>query len=537
MRKLLAAIVLATALLSCTNVNESIGGNFIATNLKYDFFTAEFDLDEVWMKPVDSLSGYSSRRINFGAVRDDNYGLFKRGCALTLVPVLREFDFGTDPVFRRFKFQAESDSVSIGDESEGSILQNVNVYALEESLLSNRFYSRTAPKYGEKRITKGVPVVNGTDSLVFDFTEEFGKKYLSITSEDLKDFEEYNKKFPGIYITTDDPAGNGGRFNMFKMNITDSYNGTIYRTDNYAVLYFSGIYNGERRDSSLMFYFSPPEFQNLDSLINLKVQPEQYVFNVDSHESDYLAGKADDKVYIEGGSGLKPVIPADEIRRLVNPEIISKGGDPTTALISKATIVLPFEFPEDYKSMYLFPRILSPSVKITRDSSVVFAGLTDASVSTENQGDINRSLCNFAPDVTHHVQQIIRKVDDPDISDYDIWMLIMRYESTTTTNAEASEMADFYQQMAYYSYYNQLYGGGYGGYGGMYGYGGYGGYGYGYNNYYNYMMMAQYANASASKTTTSTELDKDHYYNCHLNGPGAAGNKPKLKITFALPRE
>ena len=139
--------------------------------------------------------------------------------------------------------------------------------------------------------------------------------------------------------------------------------------------------------------------------------------------------------------------------------------------------------------------------------------------------------------MTHHVQQIIRKVDDPDISDYDIWMLIMRYESTTTTNAEASEMADFYQQMAYYSYYNQLYGGGYGGYGGMYGYGGYGGYGYGYNNYYNYMMMAQYANASASKTTTSTELDKDHYYNCHLNGPGAAGNKPKLKITFALPRE
>ena len=124
MRKLLAAIVLATALLSCTNVNESIGGNFIATNLKYDFFTAEFDLDEVWMKPVDSLSGYSSRRINFGAVRDDNYGLFKRGCALTLVPVLREFDFGTDPVFRRFKFQAESDSVSIGDESEGTRLNS-----------------------------------------------------------------------------------------------------------------------------------------------------------------------------------------------------------------------------------------------------------------------------------------------------------------------------------------------------------------------------------------------------------------------------
>ena len=251
MRKLLAAIVLATALLSCTNVNESVGGNFIATNLKYDFYTAEFDLDEVWMKPVDSLSGFSSRRINFGAVRDDEYGLFKRGSAIILVPVLRDFDFGTDPIFRRFKFQAENDTVSVSDVSQGTILQNVNVFALEEPVLGTRDYSRIAPKHGDKRITKGVPVVNGSDSLTFDFTEEFGKKYLEITSEDLKDFDKYRSKFPGIFITTDEPSGNGGRFNMFKMNITDVYSGTIYRTDNYAVLYYSGIYNGEVYDAAL----------------------------------------------------------------------------------------------------------------------------------------------------------------------------------------------------------------------------------------------------------------------------------------------
>ena len=34
MKKLLAAIVLAAALLSCTNVNELIGSDFIATNQK-----------------------------------------------------------------------------------------------------------------------------------------------------------------------------------------------------------------------------------------------------------------------------------------------------------------------------------------------------------------------------------------------------------------------------------------------------------------------------------------------------------------------
>ena len=38
------------------------------------------------------------------------------------------------------------------------------------------------------------------------------------------------------------------------------------RTNNYALLlYYSGEYDGERRDSVLMFYFSPLKFQDLDS--------------------------------------------------------------------------------------------------------------------------------------------------------------------------------------------------------------------------------------------------------------------------------
>ena len=44
----------------------------------------------------------------------------------------------------------------------------------------------------------------------------------------------------------------------------------ITRTDNYAILYFNGEFDGERRDSSLMFYFSPIEMQDLDSLISAK---------------------------------------------------------------------------------------------------------------------------------------------------------------------------------------------------------------------------------------------------------------------------
>lgn len=540
MRKFPAIIALAAGLASCVGVDQNLGGDFIPNDQKYDFHTAEFNLDEVWMKSIDSLTAYSSRRITIGSIRDETFGLFNRGSVVTLVPVLDSVDFGKNPVFSRFKFKAAADTISVADENQTNILQNINIYALTEPLGTNEYFSRAKIKHGDKRISKGVPVTNGKDSLSFEFTEEYGKQYLSMTQDDLKDLKTYTKKFPGIYLCTDEPSGNGGRFDMYELDILEAVTSTsgtyIQRKDNYAILYYNSEFDGERKDTSLMFYFSPVEMQDLDSLINVKSLPSQYVFNVDSHESDHLIGKAGDKIYIEGGSGLKPVVPAAEIQRLVTKEIISKGGDPATALISKATIEMPFDFPEDYTTIFRYPKVLSPTIKISTDTTVTFAGLTDASAADENQGDINRSLCNYAPDITHHVQQIIRKdSDDKVLPNYDIWFLIMWYEKTTTTNAEAEEMANYYQQLAYYSYMNQIYGGyGYGSYG--YGYGGYSGYGY-YNNYYNYSTMAQYAYSSATTTTSDTELDKDRYYRAVLRGPEAEGNKPKLKVTFAIPKK
>ena len=92
MKKILAAFVLTAALISCTNVNEGVGGEFIPTDQKYDFYSAEFPLEDIQIKVVDSLSGYSSRHINFGAIRDETFGLVRRGCAVTLVPCVDYVD-------------------------------------------------------------------------------------------------------------------------------------------------------------------------------------------------------------------------------------------------------------------------------------------------------------------------------------------------------------------------------------------------------------------------------------------------------------
>jgi hypothetical protein len=527
MKKILFAAVVLSCALSCTNVDKSLAGDFIATNEKYDVYEAEFDLSEIYSLPVDSLSAYSSRRMNIGSIRDESYGLFKRGCAVTLVPVLDSIDFGTNPVFERMRFQVGLDSVSVEDKSQLNILQYVNVYPLTKALDSTSYASRSQIEYSKTRISKDIPVLNGSDSLIFYFTEDYGKQYLNMTNDDLQDFDEYQQKFPGIYITTNDPAGNGGRFNMFDFSILEYQNGYATRTDNYAVLYFNAEFNGERRDTLLMFYFSPIDFQDLDSLINANSLPSQYVLNLDSHETDDMGGLADDKIYVEGGSGLKPVILADEIKSLVTNDIQKNGGDPNTTIITKATIVMPFDFPDDYTTMFRFPAELSPTVRISRNGSVTFAGLTDASVSTEDQGTLNRSLCEYAPDITHHVQEIIRTTDTTNLDNYNIWLLNMSQEATTSTNSQAQELSDYYSQMAYYAYYNEMYGG--------YSYGNY----YNnYSNYYNYWLMAQYASQSASTTSYSYELDKDRYYRAILRGPNSTtGPTPKLKVSYAIPKE
>ena len=158
---------------------------------------------------------------------------------------------------------------------------------------------------------------------------------------------------------------------------------------------------------------------------------------------------------------------------------------------------------------------------------------------------------NYAPDISHHVQEILRLDRNAEdfnkkIENYDIWMLIMYSENATSESTTGYN--EYQQNLLYNSYYNNMmydpygygYGyGGYGGYGGYYGgYGGYGGYGYG-SNYYNYMMMAAYASGysgSSDSGSYTVELDKDRFYNGTLNGPSAAGARPQFKVTFSAPK-
>lgn len=346
-------------------------------------------------------------------------------------------------------------------------------------------------------------------------------------------------KLPGILVKTDDPVGDGGRINLFSISCLSVSSGYYYRNRNEALLTINAEYDGVRKDTTFLLLPGEMEWVNENTYISDNDKFYQYAFNSTIHSTKPMTGlisEHDNKIYVEGGGGLKPVISAAEIRRKLSEKVSALGRDPEDIIINKASLILPFEAPE-YTRFDVFPSILSPTCMLENtNGSFTFAGLTDASISTENQGDLNRSTCVYAPDISFHVQEILKLTNEEKLPSYDVWLL--NVHSETETNASGSIYdSDYYRQLMYASYYNSLYGDGYG-YGG-YGYG-YGGYGYNsYSNYYSYMMLAQmYANSSSSSDyTTTTELDKDRYYQAVLNGVSEdLLASPRLKVILSVPK-
>lgn len=558
----LAASILAVtgSALSCVEINEELGKEYIPVRHQYDVYTDTIYLHDIRQEKPDKLSGYSSSRITIGAVRDES-GFTTRSSAFPLIPTGADMDFGENPVCTQFHFTAVRDTLSWPDENQAHIIQNINVYKLTEPIGEDDGYmvSQDKLKIGERV----APVVTyfGQDSLSFNFNTSFGQEYIDALTAMMKDpkkegldsVSNYVKKLPGIYITADTPSTEGGRINMFELALgieKDSY----YVYGNYAELKFRSKYgNRENVDTSFLFFFGAQDMQVYEDAESEYVTPArtaQYALNLSHSENNLIAAgqTASERIYVEGGDGVKPVISSKEIKESLTELFTGEGINPADVIIHKASVILPYDFnTEDYDKMYLYPARLSPTCKITlendesEEEQVTYAGLTDASVETENQGDINRSLNCYAPDISHHVQEILRRTEDSNYGDYDIWLLNMAEEVVETQGSGNSELSDYYRNLMYYDYYNSIYNPyGYGGY-----YGGYYGYGYdsyyGMSNYYNYMLAAQYASQSSSSTSVSMQLDNDRYYKCILRGPDADGglseknkNLPRLIVTYSV---
>ena len=228
---LIGATLLGSA--SCVDINEELGENLIPLNQLWDVYIPEAEvLDNIELRTPDSLSAYSSRRITFGAVRDE-LGLSVKGSSFTLVPILKDIYLGENTEILQFHFSAVRDTLSTVNDDQQRMMQNVFVYSLREPLSSDILYINSlspgvkpedATETNEKKfidrtrfISQGIPVYNGSDSLSFDFSKEFAEEVIDgitkfregyIAKQDTL-LSDYLKLVPGIYLETETPSGYG----------------------------------------------------------------------------------------------------------------------------------------------------------------------------------------------------------------------------------------------------------------------------------------------------------------------------------------
>ena len=557
MKKVFLALCLTAALVTpgCIKVDNSLGKGLVDKSLLFDTYTAEFPLEEIQLKPSEALSGYSDTRITLGAIRDPYFGLCTREAAFNLIPAADTLDFGTDPKAVSFVLNFAQDTVSCADDSQAHIFQNIYVTELTKRLPEADEDTRNTQEipHGEEIITKGLISYNGSGSLTFNFSQAFAQKYMEaiistgpifIDRDDDDDdddddggkYDEFLEKMPGIHLRTDVPEGDGGRINMFNFSCLTVSSNYYVRNNNVGQLTINSTWNGVRKDSTFLVVPGEPELIDESDYLEDNTKFYQYCFNRTTQST--TPGPLQDQLIVEGGGGLKPVILARELQEKTREAILAQGGNPDKAVIVKATIVLPFEMPENYEELKYYPSILSPTIQSTYENDEgekrpTFAGLTDASVSSEDQGDIDRSNLVYKPDITYHLQELLTREDLDSANDADIWLLTIHTEKVANANGSLYDN-EYYQNLMYASYYNSIYGGGYG-YGGYGGYGSYGG--YGYNNYYNYMMLAQMMSASTQQTYSyNTELDKDRYYRAILCGYNSE-RAPMFRVTFAIPQD
>ena len=125
----IGAILLGSA--SCVDIDETLGENFIPTDHIWDVYTPEaVPFENIMLHMADSLSGYSNTRFTFGAINDGVLGTTIKSASFTLVPIAKSLDFGTDTKVRQFHFTAVRDTLSMMDDNQLKMLQNVYVSEL-----------------------------------------------------------------------------------------------------------------------------------------------------------------------------------------------------------------------------------------------------------------------------------------------------------------------------------------------------------------------------------------------------------------------
>ena len=478
----LAAIASLFSFSSCISVDYSLGSAYVPSNQYIEIEVAEIDLP-ICQQMADSIQTSISSTATFGIIRSEEYGEFSAKAIFSITPAYDSTILGDNPVFKdAYATIALSKAQYLEDDQE-RIPQNIHVYQLNKEIDSSMIYSCsiTRDDYDKTPVTFENTIYTGGETFDIHFTDEFAKPILDMTFEQLDSTELFVKSFYGIVVETDDleEGAIGGRLNI--LDLSDSY---MYLT------YTSTNYEGRRRDTTLTFCLG-----------------SYFALSAYNSGSGKLIDEGDPRksIYMESLSGIKPVVPAGELKNAIESWAVDNGIDLSSLLVAKAALTFPFEYTGNADDYSNWPGSLYPCRRVLDTAGRYwYTALDELDESEMDHGSANYSLFQFRSDAALYVQDLIRTdYEDLTLED-DLWMIpTVEYTTTTTTSNPYS---------SYYSPYSSYYGSYYSSY---------------YSSYYGY-------SSSYSTTTTTYNYPDIYYYSqCALNGTEAERH-PTLRLTYTL---
>lgn len=422
LRSLILTACSCLLVFSCITVDKTIGSDLVPDDYKLKMESVSLPLP-VTVKQLDSMQGISSSYYTIGSIRTEEFGTARFGTAGNIAPSSTALDLGEDPriisVYLQIPLAVVADAASLDrasiimDPSQYGITQNINVYRLKRQIDSTTLYanSLTENDYTPELLNANGGTYFGGDTLKVYLSNEFGTEILSATSEELDSLDLFSERFPGLYVTCDDPVGNaaGGRLNLF-----DGTNSFVFVKYNFQPTYDKTL---PRKDTTIALAFG-----------------YGYALNTAEYDSaDMQTGELLEKIPVEGMGGLAPFVDYKALKELLDGWAEQNNIDPSKVMVAKASVVFPFELPENLDLVpYQYPSYLFPTNRkpVSDTTDAIYYYLLEDYNSTDNPlGVMNRSLMNYTSDVSGYIQKMINK-DLSDLNDtYSFWMYPLRTET------------------------------------------------------------------------------------------------------------
>ncbi|MDD2293753.1 MAG: hypothetical protein PHD07_06060 [Bacteroidales bacterium] len=403
---------------SCITTDKTLASIYIPTNQDITIKSAEIDIP-VELKISDSMQTATSAVLMMGAIASKEFGTVTIGSAATVTPSADSIEWGGDPVFIDMSMQVAVYSKQTMSSEQDYITQNVYAYPLTIELDSTDVYNNSIREsdYDHKPISLRNTLYMGGDSLNMHFTKEFGERFFAATREELDSNELFMKRFYGIYFKTDVPETGliGGR--IINLDLSTASIILSFTSTNYA---------GVRRDTSVSFTIGDYYYVNTVAVNSQKLETDD----------------AKDAIYIEGLSGIKPVINAKKLKSAIEHWSNSAGVDLNNILIAKATMEFPYEYSGYYKDLDNYPKNLFPCLRTVDTTYTYYSPISEIYDSNFNNGAINRSQSYYRPDMGIYLQSLINKETSEVSSRDDLWMIPTLTYTSSTTN-ETYYFADY----------------------------------------------------------------------------------------------